>query len=133
MPPKKRPRNASNDYFANLERRLRRIVNAESNSYVLNRNKGPFDKVEIKWSAPMRRLILKNVQTREDQRRRGHLKRLVALLDDLAREKELHAVEIQSIQSPHVMRMLPWRNFPPPREFGMSSTKRYRAPEPLWW
>lgn len=120
--------NSHEAYFNNLERRLRQAVDSGANAYVLNRNKGPFNKAEIKWSNSMKRLILKNIQTTESERRKGHLKRLLNTLNRIATNRGLHSVEIQSILSPHVRAMLPWRGFPGVHEYGVSSIKRYRAP-----
>lgn len=118
----------ANAYLESVERRLRAVVNADENAYIRNVGKGPFNKVELKYSPSMKRLILKDVQTKEAERRKGHFKRLLNAMDRLAAEKKLRSVEIQSILSPHIRGMLPWRNFPAVSNYGSSSVKRYTTP-----
>lgn len=131
-PAPRRRNNAHANYFRSVNARLRAAIDAGRNAYIRNLapRAGPFNRAELKYSDGMKRLILKNVQTREAERRKGHLKRLIALLDALALEKGLTATEIQSILSPHVRAMLPWRGFPPIDNYGVSSVKRYRTTSP---
>lgn len=119
-------RELHNAYFNNLARRIAGQINKGTNFHLQNRNKGPFDKAFIKYSNSMKRLILQDIQTKELERRKGHLKRLVALLNNAAQSKKLRATEIQAIMSPHIMKMLPWRGFPTINHKGSSSIKQYR-------
>lgn len=134
-PPRKRPNARPNKhaaYLASLERRIRAMINSNNNGYIRNKGAGPYDMVELKYSPMSRRLILKSVQTKETERRKGHFKRLLNMMNRLAAEKNVHSVEIQSILSPHIRGMLPWRGFPIIENYGNSSVKRYRQPQSLF-
>ena len=98
MPPNAAPNaahNAAHDaYFADLDRRLRRAVDSGRNAYIYNRRAGPFDEAEFQYSALPRRLVLKGARTSEAERRKGHLSRLAALLEAIAREKHLSSARV---------------------------------------